>query len=797
MSLDNHSALIEQLKPLMMEPDFQELFERLTVDESNSTRFLLKMELTRISAPCTRIIDLRDKTELPCEEVLIGKQRHFLDKPSKDALEKTLPLYKNQYTLGVYESIINTHKKRKQIKQENGTSEANQQSKPFMVSGIVMGSYFNRSEERMNYSIKISASQAGVPEVIGATLDLSVGGARIKLPLKHQFQIEKPLKVKLLELNEEFYFEDLHQGVNYQIVDIQNKQEHAVFRLKRDGGGEELDKLITQLIRGYKFRYKVDVNDVIVTASGLGFERHYLPFQQHLPLYVSIQENKPKLTHCLLGHGNQGVMYYFQDEKDISQLPGMLTNNRLVNLLKSPSATEHQLLFCFTHHANGKLHFYSATLAELQQSGHLGLFLGFASRKPSWRVFKLNSYKIDHKQNYKTSTLPGDDAHYSALTEQQLASLSHVIQLSDLTNEHCTEQYQSWFKNQDVKLLKSFIQRKLISNSIKRISMPFTERRHESRYAFKTLVKIKQGNTIATGITHDISNRGLQITLDENVNFTSPSAVSISFPRLQAKAGKIDLTSLPYQLIRTRSKGQILHLSALIGHEPHAGVEFLSKLITHNKEKLAQLSDQDGEQIELADGLKNLMMRELNGVPFFIEKTAKSTIDLSAIGIGIKVDTITQLFSQDTDQILQYNLAPIMDNGLYKTQIVDPLKKRKPNAGMTFFEVFIQITHHARGTINLSSKLVSELNSTQQKAFIEQSERLGKFMALRVSFGAADKPDMSYIRRELEYIQVHSSHRAKQLEEQLWRVIGIGELLDITVEAKMRYPQLQPNTTPT
>lgn len=62
MSLDNHSALIEQLKPLLMEPDFQDIFDQLTADESNSTRFLLKMELNRISSQCTRIIDLRDKT---------------------------------------------------------------------------------------------------------------------------------------------------------------------------------------------------------------------------------------------------------------------------------------------------------------------------------------------------------------------------------------------------------------------------------------------------------------------------------------------------------------------------------------------------------------------------------------------------------------------------------------------------------------------------------------------------------------------------------------------------------------
>ena len=71
---------------------------------------------------------------------------------------------------------------------------------------------------------------------------------------KHSFQAEIPLRVKLLDLNEEFYFEDLQQGVDYQIVDIQNKDDNAIFRLKRVGGGEELDKVITQLIQGYKFR---------------------------------------------------------------------------------------------------------------------------------------------------------------------------------------------------------------------------------------------------------------------------------------------------------------------------------------------------------------------------------------------------------------------------------------------------------------------------------------------------------------------------------------------------------------
>ena len=139
---------------------------------------------------------------------------------------------------------------------------------------------------------------------------------------------------------------------------------------------------------------------------------------------------------------------------------------------------------------------------------------------------------------------------------------------------------------------------------------------------------------------------------------------------------------------------------------------------------------------------------------------------------------------------MQYNLAPIMENGVFKDRILEPIKAMKTITDLQFFEVFIQITRHARGTINLNCKITSDLTTEEQLAFIAQGQRLGRFMALRVYFGMADKPDMTYIRRELAYIQIHANHKAKQLEEQLWQVIGLGEFLDISQEVLLRFPQL-------
>ncbi|MFS1421799.1 PilZ domain-containing protein [Shewanella sp. 10N.286.48.B5] len=790
MSLEEHSQLIEQLKPLLMEPDFKDAFEMFTADESNSTRFLLKMELNRIAVICTRIIDLRDKSDLECEEVQVGKLRHFLDEPAKLSLLEALQLYRNKYIVGVYEHVLNQHKLRKEKARQNNQQPVAQTSQ-LIVPGVVLGSYFNRSEERMNYSIRISASQTGGPEVNGASLDLSVGGARVRLPADIRFDQDKPLRIKLLELNEEYFFDDLQKGINYKIVDIQHKDDSAILRLCRIGESNELDNLLTQLIRSYRFRYKVDVNDVIVNATGLGFERHYLPLLAHLPIYISLNDGKPTISHLLLSQGNQASLQYFQDEQEINQLPGLLTNNRLVNLIKHPQDSDHSLFFCFTYQANDTIQYFSASLYELKQHDALELFLGFGASKTSWRVFKVSQQSIDHKLNYKTSTLPGDETHYSALVEQQLAGFSYVLQLIDLTNEQVQSDYQTWFNPSDnVNKLKKFNQTKLKQNSIKRLSMPFSERRREARYAFKTLVDIEHNNHKTRGISHDISTRGLQLALEDNLNLKKPTDVLLSFPKLQQIAGKTSLSNLPYRLIRSRNHDQTLHLSANIGHEPHAGVEFINKLINHNRDKLEQLSDSEGELKELADGMKNLLLRQLANVPFFVEKTQKSA-QLSCLGIGVKTDAISHLFAAGSTKPLNYNLTPLFNESQFKQLIINPVRAMKPIDGLKYIEIFLQVSRQGRGAINIQSQLVNDFASRDaQIAFVRHAKTVGRFVALRVYYGATEKPDMSYIRREMEYIATHASHRAKQLEALLWRVLGAGELLEISAEVEMRYPEL-------
>ncbi|WP_394388437.1 PilZ domain-containing protein [Shewanella woodyi] len=796
MSLDEHSALIEQLKPLLMEPDFQAIFDMLTKDESNSTRFLLKMELNRISALCTRIIDLRDKSELACEEIEDGGRQHYLDEPAKESFKESMALYHGKYTLGVYEHVIDAHRRRKTKLQETGNVAEVSAPEPYIATGVVLGSYFNRSEERMNYSIRISAVQPGRGESLGITVDLSVGGARIRLPLKHSFNVDNPIRVKLLELSDEYYHEDLQQGVEYQIVDTETNSEYCWMRLKRVGGSDALTQMLSNLIKGYKFRYKVDINDILVAATGLGFERHYLPHLPHLPIFIEPDADNYKITHKLLSRDNQQLQYYFQDEQDISQLPNMITGSRIKAMIDEPDNKDHTLFFCFTFHSNGRVYFYSATLAELKETKLLSLFLSFGSSKPSWKTLKLTYHAIDHRKSYKASILPGDDSCYSALTEAQLKRFSHVLQLIDLTDPQAKEHYLNWNSRSDkaTNELKVFGQQKLLKNNVKLLSLQFSERRNEARFSFKTQVKASQGKKVVTGTTRDISSKGLQLALEQPIHFDRTAPIQLTFPKLQSIAGKTNLSQLPYRLIRERQSGSSIHLAAVMGHSPHIGVEFMNKLITNNRDKLEKLTEANSEMKELADALKNLLVRNLDSVPFFIEKTVK-TAKLSTLGVSAHKNEITDLFAASASRPLEYNLASLLKDGRLKQDFIDPIRAMKHQTGLDYFELYLQISRQSLGEVKVKCITPNEIGDTKAREhFITQSQNLGRFMALRVYRGVTDKPDLSYVRKEMEYITIHAHHKAKQLQERLWRIVGVGELLDITEEVLLRYPDLYQQT---
>ena len=105
MDSEHQQHLIEQLVPLLREKDFDEIFNRMTQEENSNSRFLIKMELKRKCSPCRRVIDMRDELGDECLVHEFDGITHFMPAEAIGLFQSQCYLYRDIYTLGVYEAL--------------------------------------------------------------------------------------------------------------------------------------------------------------------------------------------------------------------------------------------------------------------------------------------------------------------------------------------------------------------------------------------------------------------------------------------------------------------------------------------------------------------------------------------------------------------------------------------------------------------------------------------------------------------------------------------------------------------
>ncbi len=796
MSLEEkQQLLVEQLIPLSMEPKFHEVCDRLLADESMSSRFLIKMELGRLTADCIRVIDLRSRNDLHCAEFITGQQRHYIDDLTKNTFKQALAKYQGRYTTGVYEQVIESIKARRQ--QKGQTQTPSNLASTQLTSGVNLGRYTQRTEERMNYSVKITVAQPNLGPYDAVTLDISVSGARIKVPMDCKLDLNQALHIHFTELEKEYCFDELSRPIAYDIVSQSIVNTHQVLGLRRLEGSQAFSKMLSNLITGYKFRYKVNINDLYRNIPGLNIELHYLAHMSHMPLFISEASSQFHISHKLLTQKNRDTLNYFLDENNVSQLSAMLTPARLKRLLAGQSEQTEELFYCFTFNAKGKLYFYSASLTELSEQKLMPLFFNFGASKASWRVFQVTVQALSHKQGYRNKLLPGDNSDYSALTRSQIQRFSHQLLLTDITNPNQISNYQSWQHKENPNQLKCFAQEKLKRDVIKAVSLHEVDKRQETRFALKTLVNITQGKIKARGITLDISSMGLQVNLDDPVEFDTSTPIAISLPKLQHLSKTNNLQQLAYKIVRIRSGNTLLHLSAILEPPPHPGVEFLKRLIESNRTKLKALSEANLEFKEIAEGLKNLALRQLSALPFAVTKTDK-LIHISELAINQVNSNLAHCFSahQVNAELASdeefFDLNTLLTPEQFEKVILEPISSHRPNESMHYFELFLRYTSSISSPFSISeSILVDELTTTQaQINFIHQAKLKGQFKAIRIGIAPCNTTSLKHVTQELNYLSIHAPNKAKKLEEKLWNIQGIGELIDITHVVQQRYGPL-------
>ncbi|MCC2614711.1 PilZ domain-containing protein [Aestuariibacter halophilus] len=808
--LEQYHDIIEQLKPMINEPEFNQVLSQVAAHLPRQKRFLIKMELKRLARPCIRLIDLRGQVTGECREYEHEGRVHYLDDTAIEEFERQTRLF-GQYTIGVYEAVKNTennyrvmHKKQQQTQDSAESDQESAPEKPHTAALIQFGSYPSRREERMNYAVTIEMFTELNKSIQATTIDISVSGLKVKVGKDHMFKPQERLVIQFRGLEGEYTL-DKKNGIPYSVVGIDRSRKEQRLHLQRlyDQPAPGFDAFLERFIHGNKRRYKVNMENTLEAIHNKTYEQYFTPNFPSAPVYIETVKGQYRPRFVLANDCNRDLMHYWSDEQFELRLGYMFSHERLARLIEMPPEQRETFVFVFNHIKNERVYFYSASREELFEEPQLmQVFLGYASRKASWRVYKVQLCDMTLQQAHMPTSLP--DAVSDTVKRQnqpptprllaRLKNLTHIALVTDVTDDVGTDNYSALpIRRDEVSRLKVFGHpRNRPPASIDMFRFKYHNQRKETRYQLRTKVILTVDGEESMGLdiegsSEDISVRGLKIELHKTFHGSENTPVLLSFPNLQSLTQKYNLQDLPYRIRNITGEGNVLHLQAVSDEHNSTAQRFFDELIRNNRSRLKAYKEEE-DVPGIGAALRNLYARNVQNVGFFIKKDGVN-FSPDALVSSQRKTRLLRLLSHDAEPG-QLNLHCLYSsNGIALDFIQYTLKNIKTHKMPVMRELFVAFDpRQSSAKSAIRSCFTDQFHDDEERLeFINQAIGSGQFIAIKVFLARTGRPDMERLQSELNYIGTYAIHRAKELEEQLWGIVGVGDLVDVTDEVLLRY----------
>ena len=92
------TPLIDQLKLVALDDDFEKHFSSLTATLDGPSKFKVRSEVRRLTSPCARTLDLRKRVDGECLRFEHRGRIHYLDDVARDIFERGLKEYNGVFT---------------------------------------------------------------------------------------------------------------------------------------------------------------------------------------------------------------------------------------------------------------------------------------------------------------------------------------------------------------------------------------------------------------------------------------------------------------------------------------------------------------------------------------------------------------------------------------------------------------------------------------------------------------------------------------------------------------------------
>ncbi|CAA0340751.1 Type IV pilus assembly PilZ (fragment) [Alteromonas infernus] len=597
---------------------------------------------------------------------------------------------------------------------------------------------------------------------------------------------------------------DKKNGIAYKLVKIITKNDVNYLALQRDKDcpSPAFDKFLESFIHGNKRRYKVNMSNTIEAITSKTCEQYFSPRSPTLPVYIDVINKTLVPRFAMVNEVNRETVQYWQDEDENCRLNFLLTQERLMRLLNKSDEVREIFVFSFTHLHSDKVYFYSASFEELlQKDTLLKVFLGFGSKKASWRVFKITLTDMVPEQAHIPLSIPDSvgskvkklNTPPSARLMSKLKNLRYLAHVTDVTSVTGQETYNEFtFNRENLSHLRVFGHpRNRAPSNIHLVRFKYEEQRIESRYQLRTQIEARFNNedVVHKGVSEDISVHGLGLRVELNKEYKGSleGRVEVAFPRLQEIANTFDVMHLQYEIIYHNVEKNILHLKTMPGEEGKSARAFFEELIKKNKANLKV--DNDEEEVPgIGQALRCINARNATSLSFLMSKEGVRYTPQACI-VGKQDERITTLTTQYAEQG-KVNLeflfrdrkqdSPFVQSGIKAVKLENmPLRQ----------ELFISFdASQKEPRMAIIPRYSDKFESNEQRrAFIREAMVRGQFIAIHVMLTTTGKPDMSMLQTEINYVTMYAMHRARELEKKMWSIAACSHLVDVTDEVLIRY----------
>jgi PilZ domain len=810
-----HYDIINDFRGEVNKRTFEANYSAVTEHLNKTEKFILKMELKRLAGPCARSIDLRGLVNGECQLFDFHGQTHFLDEVAIATFKESVAKY-GGYTFGVYETVKNAKNSFRNIYQSEqvipSVIERDNNNKPgpeklqYPAKLNLLANYPNRSEERMNFAIPITLTVLNKQQLVTTSIDLSVKGIKFKLINELPLFKGDHVSIAFTGLEQEFQFskDDIF---SFEIKNVLRDSGTQLLGCQRIDipENDSFERFLIGYIQGNKRRYKINLDNSLSALQARSLEQFTLVKLNELIIFMQNTNgasDKKLPRYALTTKNNQKIYQYWRDEKNRSALHYLINSERLERLNALQQQGKSLLVFSFVHQSKGDKFFYTVDEEQLKHDHTFFLqFLAFAVSKSSFAITALKSQMISPEQAYSPFTLS------SAMTKQQnylnppltdevndiLAQLPCAITATDITSASDFSDYQQLsYEGIDLERLKSLgLKHNDNQSRVDEITLSYGHQRQEVRFKYQTPVSIELNASNWSGLSADFSVSGLKVDLENPAVLSKGDIVHLSFPKLQKITSAFDLKKLPYKIMRISKDKKVINLRVSVKEHQHIGRSFFKLLIDKNKNKLTP-----DEYAMLTPGLSSAL-RTLYAVnmeiPTAMVQSSGSRYKVENLVVGKhgyqSHKNLLSAMSRLSDRHGYHNLYPLLGN-LQVSNLVDQHMKKLMASDTAVNElIYIAIDPSITDVEkSVTIKQASEFTTPQMRNFfIKKSLNQGDFYSIQLKLSRSDEANMEHLNPELAYIGSYAIHRGKQLEQDIYSVAGLVQLIDVTQETLLRY----------